>query len=312
MHGARTMLKSLVLTLSLVSAFTTYAMPKFYRDYAESQGIDADKLYALALSQAGITNEFGYHVPWPWSVQLKDQFYQFKTRQDLFNYLKLKQEQGKKNITYGLAGRPLIHQMNSQQLWDSLSVDNNLAYLSQIIRSINCKQLSNCVAGYRQRVKQLAKQTNLLKTSIAPRVFKGGVPATNNFINQIVQRVSKETGVESALIHAVIARESAYKIKATSHAGAMGLMQLMPATAKKLGLKPHEYYLPYKNVLAGTQYLKQQLEEFNNLDLALAAYNAGPGAVRKYRGIPPYKETRQYVPAVKGYYLHFKKGGANG
>ena len=88
----------------------------------------------------------------------------------------------------------------------------------------------------------------------------------------------------------------------TLNAGAVGLMQLMPGTARSLGLTPAQFYEPYPNLLGGATYLKQQLQDFGSLELALAAYNAGPEAVRRHGGIPPYRETRHYVSRITGRY----------
>lgn len=112
----------------------------------------------------------------------------------------------------------------------------------------------------------------------------------------IIDHAAQAFGLPAALIAAVIKTESSFIPQATSPAGAQGLMQIMPQTQKELGLA--DPYDPESNVLAGTRYLKEQLDRFGSLELALAAYNAGPGAVLKYQGIPPYKETQHYVLTV--------------
>ena len=111
----------------------------------------------------------------------------------------------------------------------------------------------------------------------------------------IVDSAARRYGVDPDLVHAVIAVESGYRATAQSPAGAQGLMQLMPGTQRDLGVS--DAFDPRQNVDAGVAYLRRLTDEFGTV-LALAAYNAGPGAVRRYNGIPPYKETRAYVQAV--------------
>ncbi len=119
-----------------------------------------------------------------------------------------------------------------------------------------------------------------------------------------VERFAAEAGLPAELIHAVVAAESAYRADAVSTKGAVGPMQLMPQTAAGLGIDPHN---PTENVRGGIRYLKQLLGRYAGRDdqivRALAAYNAGPGRVEQYDGVPPYGETRAYVSRVIERYL---------
>lgn len=125
--------------------------------------------------------------------------------------------------------------------------------------------------------------------------------------SQIIATMAKRYKLPNSLIHAVITAESAYDAEAVSRAGAVGLMQLMPATAKRYGVKNRRN--PYQNIDGGTRYLRDLLILFNNdLKLALAAYNSGEGTVKKYNNqIPPYKETNEYVKKVLHFYKKYKQ-----
>lgn len=119
-------------------------------------------------------------------------------------------------------------------------------------------------------------------------------------LDGFIRSASQKYGIDEKVLKAVIKAESSFDANATSSAGAMGLMQLMPATAKGLGVT--DPYDPEQSINGGAKYLSYQLKRFdNNLELALAAYNAGPNAVLKYGGVPPYKETENYVKKIMGW-----------
>ncbi|EMN68743.1 transglycosylase SLT domain protein [Leptospira interrogans serovar Grippotyphosa str. UI 08434] len=117
---------------------------------------------------------------------------------------------------------------------------------------------------------------------------------------KIIHQESEKNNLDPRLVQSVIKAESDFKTDAVSPKGAIGLMQLMPSTANLLGVE--DPFDPAENVAGGTKFLSNLLNKYKNLDHALAAYNAGPSAVDRYAGIPPYKETRNYVEKVKKFY----------
>lgn len=140
-------------------------------------------------------------------------------------------------------------------------------------------------------------------TEEMPRVLvSAGDPAR---YKDLIAEVAGQHQLDPLLVQSVVAVESAYRHDAVSEKGAIGLMQLMPATAARYG--KHALMVPRENLEAGVAYLGELLKRFGRLDLALAAYNAGEGAVDHYGGsIPPYPETRRYVEKVLDYYQDLK------
>jgi soluble lytic murein transglycosylase-like protein len=123
-------------------------------------------------------------------------------------------------------------------------------------------------------------------------------------LQPIIVAAANRHKVDSALVKAIILAESGYNPRAVSKVGARGLMQLMPRTAKSLGVK--DSFNPEHNINAGVRYFKKLLNQFGDVKLALAAYNAGGRNVRKYNGVPPYKATRYYIKKVLEYYHIYK------
>ncbi len=119
--------------------------------------------------------------------------------------------------------------------------------------------------------------------------------------SNLITEAARTYGVDPRLMVAIARRESAFNPSAVSRVGACGLMQLMPATARLLGV--NDIFDVRQNVFGGAQYLRTLLDAFHgDLDLTLAAYNAGPGAVQKYNGVPPFRETRAYVASIRAAY----------
>lgn len=123
---------------------------------------------------------------------------------------------------------------------------------------------------------------------------------TSSTLDQIFEEAAATYGVPKELLKAIAKAESDFNPNATSGAGAQGIMQLMPATAKSLGVT--DAYDPYQNIMGGAKYISEMLNTFGgNVTMALAAYNAGPNNVAKYGGVPPFKETQNYVVKVTGF-----------
>ena len=132
------------------------------------------------------------------------------------------------------------------------------------------------------------------------------IKKVENLLHPIILQASNRYQVDSALVKAIILAESNYNPKAISKRGAKGLMQLMPNTAEALGVG--DSFNPEHNINAGVRYFKELMNQFNgDVKLALAAYNAGSGKVRKYQGVPPFKATQYYIKKVFEYHQYYKE-----
>lgn len=136
-----------------------------------------------------------------------------------------------------------------------------------------------------------------------PAAIRSNANSETDF-SDFIRSAAETYRLPENLIASVIKQESNFNSSAVSRAGAMGLMQLMPGTARLLGVT--DGFDPEQNIMGGAKYLRQMLDQFGNIETALAAYNAGPGNVRKYGGIPPFRETEQYVSKVLNYYNRYE------
>ena len=158
-----------------------------------------------------------------------------------------------------------------------------------------------------QATNNSASVTNATGSATAVTSTTASVPTD---LMSIFQEAAQTYGVDVNLLTAIARQESNFTASATSSSGAMGIMQLMPATAQGLGV--NDAYNPYENIMGGAKYISQLLSRYNgDVSLALAAYNAGSGNVAKYGGIPPFAETQNYVSKVLGYYQDSTVTGSN-
>ncbi|MFV0291704.1 MAG: lytic transglycosylase domain-containing protein [Paracoccus sp. (in: a-proteobacteria)] len=164
------------------------------------------------------------------------------------------------------------------------------------------KQLmdSRLASQYRQskRLRPTGRQVvNVTTIELSPTISTKAYSGKRSAYIPHAQAMARKYGIPEALFLRLVNQESRWNPNARSHKGAMGLAQLMPGTAAKLGVNPRD---PIQNLEGGARYLRMMYNQFGDWRLALAAYNAGPGAVKKYGGIPPYRETRNYVRIIAG------------
>lgn len=186
-----------------------------------------------------------------------------------------------------------ISQIEQQfSLLDKSSRESVNSFANQLNEAISKETPSG---NENAKLPEIKTMSSIAKTDVLPD------------FNDIVKTEATKNGIDENLLKAVIKTESGFNPNARSGAGAMGLMQLMPQTAESLGVI--DPYNPAQNIQGGTKYLKNLLSKYDgNKEMALAAYNAGPGTVDRYGGIPPYKETQNYVKKVLANEAKFNGG----
>ena len=194
-----------------------------------------------------------------------------------------------------------------------INVDGTTTYIDHMTPVTTTEDFSESLNNATEALND-AQATN---NSVAAMNASGSVAAATSTtasvpadLMSIFQEAAQTYGVDVNLLTAIARQESNFTASATSSSGAMGIMQLMPATAQGLGV--NDAYNPYENIMGGAKYISQLLSRYNgDVSLALAAYNAGSGNVAKYGGIPPFAETQNYVSKVLGYYQDSTVTGSN-
>lgn len=197
------------------------------------------------------------------------------------------------NYVNGLSGQVAQQKNNVNNLPSKDSIQS----FDNVLKSTAQSQFGMLIKN-----KAAEKVNASLFTSKIPSNINITKRASKSEIIGIINEVSNKYDVDPKLIEALVKQESGFNPNAKSKAGALGLMQLMPSTAKGLGVTdPMDVR---QNIEGGVKYVKSMLDRFNgNVILALAAYNAGPNAVKRYDGVPPYKETQNYVRSILANYL---------
>ncbi|MCG6110925.1 MAG: lytic transglycosylase domain-containing protein [Paracoccus sp.] len=204
------------------------------------------------------------------------------------------------------------------RLGQTLKATFCVALISTLALPVEAQGLRLSGSSSKSRAEQFARQTRLMDSRLSTQYQSSARLQPGTREQEVVldtapniprytgrrseylphaRQAAQRHGIPEDLFLRLVQQESGWNPNARSHKGAMGLAQLMPGTAAKLGVNPTD---PVQNLNGGARYLRMMYNQFGNWTLALAAYNAGPGAVQKYGGIPPYRETRNYVRIIAG------------
>jgi len=274
--------------------------PLLYQRIAAKHGLAAHALYDAALRFSGRPASFGTALqPWPWTVRAcagaRCETVFLPDRATMAAFLTTGRGAGWR-LAVGPLGLP----------WGPES--------SVPLRAVTSPRVTLNAAAQRWAADAASRP------SAMPHPAASAAPVAPFFTTvaarrwtPLINRMAQREGLDPALAHAVIAAESAYRPTARSPKGAVGLMQLMPATAERFGVPRAQRHDPEANLRAGLRYLKWLIAHFDgDLRLALAGYHAGEGAVQKYGNqIPPYPETQAYVRTVQDYLAQRRPGGAS-
>jgi peptidoglycan DL-endopeptidase CwlO len=257
-----------------------------YKDYAGGSGVSGQDVVAEARKYLG--------VPYVWGGTDPKKGLDCSGLVQLV-YKNLGIDLPRVSYQQATAGRPVDGMANAQP-GDILAFNSPVNHVGIYIG--NGKMIEAPRTGLDVRVIDVYETPTAIRRVLPPGGGRGDLPGGVPFAG-LFERASNRYGVDATLLAAVAKQESGYNPRAVSSAGAQGLMQLMPATADGLGV--NNSFDPSQAVDGAARLLRDLLREFDRVDLALAAYNAGPGAVHRYDGIPPYPETQHYVRAVLGH-----------
>lgn len=293
----RILLTVIVLTYSVsANAASGTPVPRYFNEVAHLTPTQSRQLFALALYNSR-QRVGSYWIAWPWTVYPSNHHgkaVRLRNQLELIRYLHAAPE-----TPFGLYA--LTRDDFVKHGYDR----SDLLLLTQPQTQLNVVA-KHFDGANNQWLLAIAEQFNIAKPKPKRnRQLQKRLPVSRN-LDDLITLNAKRYGVPKALIKAVIRAESAFNPKAVSSAGARGLMQVMPGTAREMGVNPDRLFEPAVAIDAGTRYLAQQLKTFRSIKLAAAAYNAGPGAVRKYGNqVPPYRETQTYVRRVTRFHRHY-------